>query len=90
MKVWMHWFGGEGYSNELEDSPEVFDTLADAKWEFERRVADPYYPLLREVPADDGGPSAWLFLSDPAGVSDLYPDRVMEFGPRGGIRVFEA
>lgn len=97
MRVWMLWHGGSSYSvGEIggkHDSLEEFDSLKSAKDAFEARAAfHPFYPCVSDDEPADGGPSAWLFFADPRGdhpedvVGDAYPDRILNFGPRGGLR----
>lgn len=31
------------------------------------------------------GTEMWLFFEDPSDWGDIYPDRILKFGPRGGI-----
>lgn len=90
MKVWMLWHGGSSYAHgSIEDDVEEFASLKAAKDAFAARADfDPYYPCV----SDDA--SAWIFFHDPNdegnGPGDPYPDRVLEFGPRGGVRVEHA
>ena len=88
----MLWHGGSGWAHGYVcDDVERFDSLREAKRAFDSRTRDPYYPCVSDEPAQDGGPSAWIFFYDPNdpanGTGDAYPDRVMEFGPRGGVQV---
>ncbi len=85
----MFWHGGSSYAMfDLSDPShaETFSSMEAAKAEFASRANDRFYPCVDRVSPDDGGPSAWVFLGE---VSD-YPDRVMSFGPRGGVRVDRA
>lgn len=94
MKVWMLWHGGVNYSHGyIADDTEAFESLAEAKRVFDSRADswNTYYPCVDRIPAEDGGPSAWIFFYDPNaeenGPGDPYPDRVLEYGPRGGLRL---
>ena len=88
MITWMLWHGGCGYApadqfNRVDC--ERFDSLATAKHEFKARLHDSYYPCVDHDTPENGGPSAWLCFDDPFEVGDLCPDRVLEFGTRGGL-----
>ena len=89
MRCWMMWHGGSSYgAGTIPDDLETFDSIADAVSAFRSRaeIFDPYYPCVYSDTVEDGGPSAWLFLAFPDG-RDPYPDRVIEYGPRGGCIV---
>jgi hypothetical protein len=92
MKVFMLWYGGNGNyaAPELSDVEE-FDSIKDAVRSFDSRADswNTYYPLVERDTFDNGGQFAHLFFSDPRepGNPDTYPDRVIEYGPRGGIHV---
>jgi hypothetical protein len=98
MKVTMFWHGGSSYAGfDLHSNrdAEVFDTIEDAKRAFNARAGgrDAYYPCVDECSPDDGGPEAWLFFGKPEEhpiIGQEYPDRVMSFGPRGGLIVSRA
>ena len=81
MKTWGLWYGGSSYSApDVERDTEEFDSIRHAKDAFDSRYSgDPYYPAV------DDTSEMWLFFSDPREMSDVYPDRVLKFGPRGGI-----
>jgi len=81
MKTYMLWHGGGSYAiGTIPDDLEAFDTFSAAKEEFRRRGqdSDPYYPCVEDS-------SAWIFFAEPG--SDPYPDMVLSFGPRGGVKV---
>lgn len=85
----MLWHGGSNYARpDPEKDAEWFDTLADARRAFQARIdnRDGRTPCVDAEPSDQGGPSAWLFRGPPA----EYPDRIMECGPRGGVRITTA
>lgn len=94
MKCWMLWHGGSSYAHGyVADDTEEFDSLKDAIRSFDARAdsSNTYYPCVERTPEDEGGQSAWIFLYDPNdesnGPGDPYPDRILEYGPRGGLRV---
>jgi hypothetical protein len=81
VKIWMLWQGGANYTvGTVEDDIEEFDTVAAAREEFEARENGDrhWFPMVE-------GSTAHVFLRDPRGEMDPYPDRVWEFGPRGGF-----
>lgn len=89
MMVYMLWHGGSSYAvGTVDDDLEMYDTLQEALAEFERRAwaSEACYPCVDAIPPEDGGPTAWLWFDDPRGMSDPYPDQIVSFGPRGGIR----
>jgi hypothetical protein len=98
MRVWMLWHGGASYAvGDVETDLEEFGSLRAAADAFAGRAspAETYYPCVSEEEPGDGGPEAWVYLTDPrppAGglVGDAYPDRIVAFGPRGGVRIFDA
>jgi hypothetical protein len=94
MRVTMFWHGGSGYAApdmHSERDAEVFDSIADAKRAFAARADhDPYYPCVDDCSPEDSGPEAWLFFGKPSDHPILgaeYPDRLLSFGPRGGVVV---
>lgn len=88
MTVYMFWYGGPGYGvGTLEDDLEQFDSLAELRHTFARRWRDPYYPCVSNDTPEYGGPEGYVYLYDPRGMADPYPDRLISFGPRGGVRV---
>lgn len=90
MQVWMLWHGGGSYAHGyIPEDLEHFESFAEAKRSFDRRAdsSATYYPCVEREPAEDGGQSAWIFFYDPSEVCDPYPDRILEYGPRGGLRV---
>jgi hypothetical protein len=54
---------------------------------FDRRRLDSYYPCVSDETPEDGGPEGHLFFQDPTEHADLYPDRIVRYGPRGGLVV---
>lgn len=90
MKCWMLWNGGSSYAPSdqfVREHIDAFDSMADLLRDFDSRPGDPYYPVVSRIPQDEGGPSAWVCFADPYEVGDLYPDRLVSYGPRGGLRV---
>ncbi len=90
----MFWHGGNNYAcfdtHNPEDA-EQFDSLEDAKRAFRSRTSDPYYPCVDNREPEDGGPEAWIFLcSKEQALGAEYPDRIMSFGPRGGVIITPA
>lgn len=92
MKVSMLWHGGSSYGvGTIPEDLEEFDSLKQAIRVFDARYNefDPYYPCV------DNSSSAWVFFGTIEEVSansngDYYPDRVLSFGPRGGVKVEHA
>ncbi len=85
MKVYGLWYGGSNYSvPDVERDTEEFDSIAEAKRTFSRRYDNYDIPATPCV-GDDS--EMHLFFSDPREESDPYPDKVLRFGPRGGVRV---
>ena len=87
MRVYGIFHGGHSYSTHwtVEDI-EQFNSLHHAKETFWSRTDwDPYYPCT------DESAEMWIFLADPVEGdilhSDLYPDRIINLGPRGGVVV---
>ncbi len=88
MKCWMLWHGGASYApSELPDDLESFDSLRELRDSFDARGYDSYYPCVSDDTAEDGGPSGYVYFRDPTDESDPYPDRIIEYGPRGGLRI---
>ncbi len=82
MKVWGMWHGGSSYSHPcVKDDVESFDSLAQAKRIFEDR-----YRYDLRYPCVTAEASMTVWFRDPRDERDPYPDRVIELGPRGGIR----
>lgn len=55
-----------------------------------REPASVFTPCVEGDPAEDGGSSMWIYFYNPTEVGDPYPDRIIEFGPRGGVKVVAA
>jgi hypothetical protein len=93
MHCWMLWHGGASYAAPYAEDAEAFDSLKAALESFDRRAdsGETYYPCVERLPSEDGGQSAWIFFTDPASLGgDMYPDRIVEYGPRGGLHCYEA
>jgi hypothetical protein len=97
MKVWMLWHGGASYAaGDIMEDIEEFDSLRAAARNFDNRADswNTYYPCVEREPQEEGGQSAWIFFHDPRdesnGPGDPYPDRILEYGPRGGVRITPA
>jgi len=89
-KVWMLWFGGSGnYASPCLADLEEFDSIKEAVRDFDSRANswNQYYPLVTRDTYDNGGQYAHLWFTDPRETGEGYPDRVLEYGPREGIRV---
>jgi len=84
MKVWGEWYGGSSYSvPETGRDTEEFESLKEAKSVFESR----YSNWGGNTPVVDEQSEMWIFFVDPRTVDSPYPDRIIEFGPRGGVIV---
>jgi hypothetical protein len=89
MHVWMLWRGGVNYAAPEISDAEPFASLRAAATEFARRTEyeSRYYPGAYPEPS---GPSAWIMFGDERPGGDVCPDRVLSFGPRGGVRIRRA
>ena len=83
--VWATWHGGHGYAVPSLESREVFPSTAAAVETFRNRLAN----VDGSTPCVDSSATMHLYHADPAGddVTDPYPSRVVEIGPRGAVRV---
>lgn len=81
MPCWMLWHGGASWSPpEIPRDLEPFDSMREAKDAFWRRGDfDPFFPCV------GSDAYAYIFLYDPTEVADPYPDRIIRYGPRGGV-----
>lgn len=100
MRVYGLWHGGADYAMPYVDNEnlEVFPSLGAAKAALRERQ-DTGGWQRQEFTFADGrtasvlcpnvGPtsSITVWFYDPLECEDPYPDRVIEFGPRGGVRV---
>ena len=102
MKVYGLWHGGSSYGVGGLEYLEKFDSLADAKEEFYERYhySRGYFQYAEETeyitsgstgtPAVSESASMWIFVGDIEDIGrdgDLYPDRVISFGPQMGVRI---
>lgn len=103
--IYALWHGGSSYSpgSTHDGDTETFESIAAARTAFQDRYrhgnrwkqhfayvskpADDVY-----TPTVDESSTMWLFFYDPTaeGVTDPYPDKILSFGPRGGIRMENA
>lgn len=101
MTIYALWHGGSSYAHgDVETDVETFpsiraavDALQDRSklghgWQMPFYYADGRTARVYTPNADDS--SMWLWFADPRGNADPYPDRVLSFGPRGGVRVERA
>lgn len=92
----MMWFGGASYAHGYidDDLEGPFNTLKEAIVEFDSRADSwrTYYPSVERDTPENGGQSADIFFYDPRveGSGEPYPDRRLEYGPRGGLHVLPA
>jgi hypothetical protein len=101
VKVFAMWAGGASYASpSIPDDVETFDSIDAAKAEFDNRCGgyasfryangttyDTRTPAVSREPSDKGGPWMHVWHYDPREERDPYPDRLMEFGVKGGIKV---
>ena len=82
MKVWGMFHGGGNYAHPyVREDTEHFDSLAKAKEEFLYRCR---YDLRYPCTGNDATMTIWY--RDPREERDPYPDRLLSFGPREGLR----
>lgn len=93
--VFVLWHGGHSYSPPEMSDLERFDSISDAKSEFEtrhvsgrfNRFAYVHKPATRDnTPAVDETSEMHVFYADPTNSDDPYPDARIYIGPRGGVR----
>lgn len=80
--TWL-WHGGSSYAQPLPEDAETFPSIAAAMEEFSSRPSDSHFPCVDEDTEEDGGPVAHCWYGPEVGD---YPDFVISYGPRGGIR----
>ena len=100
MKVYGLWYGGANYTGSSYKYLEVFDSIEYLKEEFYDRYhcSKGYFQYAAE--SDDTGPSGgtgtpcvtkeqeiWVWFEKPEDNGDLYPDKILSFGPKMGIRL---
>ena len=86
MKVWGAWYGGSNYGNPdftNREDVEEFESIAKAMYEFEDR----YDNRSGQYPCVARSSTMGLYFEDPFMNHDPYPDRIISFGRRGGIKV---
>lgn len=92
--VTMFWHGGTNYAVFDTHNPrhaEEYSSMTAAKEAFRSRPGDSYYPCVSEESSENGGAEAWIFkgkAKDCIGAD--YPDFIMSFGPRGGVKICRA
>lgn len=87
------WYGGSSYAAPDGHDPrdwERFTSIKAAAAVFEARADfDPFYPCVdREYHEDGGGAELHVYLCEE--YHEDGPDRIVRFGPRGGVRVERA
>ena len=89
MKVFAMWYGGCGYSTPNQHDRrdvEAFESIEAAVECFDDRYHNRRHPDTPCV--DQATTEMWLFIGyDPYEDGDCYPDRIVKYGPKGGIRV---
>jgi hypothetical protein len=104
--IYAMWFGGTGYAHgDLVEDLESFPSLAAAKAALVERRDRGYgfmqdFEFVNQKPVscycpcveDDSSMWVWLAADEDDGKVYVpeYPDRVIEFGPRGGVVVTAA
>jgi len=83
MKVYMLWHGGSSYAHPYPDEAESCASIEEAVQLFEDRLHNRSFPA---TPCVDDTASAWLCAGKPE-YDDVYPDYIIDIGPRGGIRL---
>lgn len=92
MRCYGFWYGGTSYSADWkEDDLETFRSLREAKGIFRSRLSND----VGYTPCVDSSAELWLFSDRAralAGLRDgtLYPDLLVQVGPRGGVVVTPA
>ncbi len=98
MEVYALWYGGASYAHSTDDDLEKFPSIGAAVTALDDRHRLGYSfrqsfnfvnrePESSYTPCVEDDSEIWLFLEDPTGDVDLYPDRIVRFGPRGGTIV---
>lgn len=87
MRCYAQFYGGSSYSHPEADQCEVFDSLKEAVQIFEYRTSrDSHFPCTDE----NACMTVWFGEPEgdfPCDGANIYPDRRIYFGPRGGVRV---
>lgn len=97
-QVYGVWYGGASYgTGDFDENVETFSSIKAARFallyrarlgntmrqEFKfvnQESAHDYTPCV-----DEDSSELHLFLTNPTGATDPYPDRIVKFGPRGGV-----
>ena len=100
MKVYGLWYGGSSYAFGGLDNLEAFTSIEELKTEFYDRyhigrgcfdyVNDAEMSGCTGTPCVDETSEVWMFLGDIDDIGrdgDLYPDRIVSFGPKMGIKM---
>ncbi len=99
MKVYGLWYGGPNYTGSSYKHLEVFDSIEDLKTEFYDRfyLSTGYfqYDAVNEdnpsgctgTPCVSKEQEIWVWFEKPEDNGDLYPDKILSFGPKMGIRL---
>lgn len=91
MRCYLLWHGGSNYAVPYAEDAEVFDSLRQLRDSFDSRLSDSYYPCVTDDEPENGGQEGWVFFTDPRELGgDLYPDRIISYGPRGGLHIVAA
>lgn len=83
MKVYALWYGGSSYAAPTLDDLEEFDSCKEARYRFQARYDNNSYGEP-DTPCVSDESEMHIFKSRPG--SDPYPDLILKFGPRGGVR----
>ena len=97
MKVYGLWYGGPDYSSPELSDLEEFGSMLEAKYAFENRENNGdwdlcYFRYVNKQPESNYCPAVresemQIWFADPTDSDDPYPDRIISFGPNGGVRV---
>jgi hypothetical protein len=84
MTVYVLWNGGASYApGYVGDDAYPMSSIRAAV----EMCADRYDNRDGTTPAVSDDSSAWVWLTDPRGTVDPYPDRIITRGPRGAWKV---
>lgn len=97
MKVYGQWYGGSSYVWGDADNLEVFSSIKEARNALANRrdLGYSFRQTFRYVdgrvehdftPVVGNDSELWLYFDSRVG-GDMYPDRIIKFGPRGGVVV---
>lgn len=97
MQTYLIFHAGSGSSTSWRCSDvEVYGTFGEALRAFDR-LPDSFYPCCYPDAPEGEGAEGWVFFYDPRegqdwgdpedpDVIDVYPDRIISYGPREGVR----